>query len=31
MKVPALKDLISEFEMGDDVLIGAEIELKNLH
>jgi hypothetical protein len=29
--VPALKDLISEFEVGDDALIAAEIDLKNLH
>jgi len=28
LKVPALKDLISEFELGDDVLSGKEMELK---
>jgi len=28
LKVPALKDLITEFELGDDVLIAKETELK---
>lgn len=28
LKVPALKDLLTEFELGDDVLAGAEMELK---
>lgn len=28
LKVPALKDLITEFELGDDVLASKEMELK---
>ena len=28
MKVPALKDLLTEFELGDDVLAGREMEMK---
>lgn len=28
LKVPALKDLLNEFEMGDDVLAAREMEIK---
>jgi len=28
LKVPALRDLITEFELGDDVLTSKETELK---